>query len=47
MPDLADARIEEVTAVDSQGWGLCPFSGGPRRANRASVSYPEPEVVWC
>lgn len=47
MPDLADATIEEATAVDCQGRALCPFSGSPRPANRASFPYPGREVVWC
>ncbi len=47
MPDLAGAGIEEVTAVDCQGWWPSPFSRSHRLANRATFSYRGPEVVRC
>jgi hypothetical protein len=48
MPDLTDEGIDEIIAIECQGWQLSPLSGDdPGLANRGSSSRRMPEVCWC
>ena len=43
MPDLAEKRFGEITAVDCQARWQTPFSGSP--GDRATVSHQGEELV--